>query len=359
MNNNYCVIMGGGVGSRFWPLSKESRPKQFLDFFGTGKSLIQQTFDRFKQIVPVENIFISTNESYEKLILEQLPEIKGSQILTESARRNTAPCIAYASYHIRSIDPDANIVVTPADHLILQEADFLRNINTGLNFVRNHPSLVTLGVKPNRPETGYGYIQTKDSEIEDNIQKVKTFTEKPNLELAKVFFESGDFFWNSGIFIWNVKTIIEAFHKYLPDIATRFDKCMDKFNTPEEASFIKEQYATCENISIDYGLMEKADNVYMLLADFGWSDLGTWGSLFDLSPKDVNNNAALKGDAMFYDTKNSVLVLPKDKLAIIQGLDDFVVVDSENALLICKKSEEQRIKSFVTDVGLKFGGKYI
>jgi mannose-1-phosphate guanylyltransferase len=351
--------MSGGIGSRFWPFSRESKPKQFLDFFGTGRSLLQQTFDRFKQIIPNENIFIATNEIYAGLIKEQLPEISDEQLLLEPTRRNTAPCIAYAAYRIHSINPDANIVVTPADHLILQEQHFLKNIQTGLNFVDKFPSLLTLGVKPSRPETGYGYVQTEEGGTEDNIQKVKAFTEKPNYELAKVFFESGDFFWNSGIFIWNVKTILEAFGKYLPDITTRFNLGSGKYNTPEEQAFIREQYPICQNISIDYGIMEKADNVYMLVADFGWSDLGTWGSLYDLTEKDEQCNAALKCQSLFIESSNNLITLPDDKLAVIQGMNDYIIVESDNVLLICQKSEEQRIKQFVADVNMKFGQEFM
>jgi len=359
MKNNYCVIMGGGIGSRFWPFSRGTMPKQFLDFFGTGRSLLQQTFDRFRQIVPTENIYIATNELYRELVKKQLPELSEQQILLEPTRRNTAPCIAYASYRIRAINPDANLVVTPADHLILQEHHFLKNIQTGLNFVDKFPSLLTLGVKPNRPETGYGYIQTKESDSEDHIQKVKAFTEKPNFELAKLFFESGEFYWNSGIFAWNVNAIIEAFHKYIPDITTHFDQGLELFNTPAEKAFINEQYPLLQNISIDYGIMEKADNVFMLVADFGWSDLGTWGSLFDLSEKDADHNAALKCRSLFYDSHDTLVTLAEDKLAVIQGLDDYIVAESDNILLICKKSEEQRIKQFVTDVSLKYGQGYV
>ena len=359
MKNNYCVIMSGGIGSRFWPFSRENKPKQFLDFFGTGRSLLQQTFDRFNQIIPTENIYIATNETYADLVKEQLPMLKDNQILLEPTRRNTAPCIAYASYHIQSINPNANVVVTPADHLILQEQHFLKNIQTGLNFVSKFPSLLTLGVKPNRPETGYGYIQTEEGGTVDNIQKVKAFTEKPNTELAKVFFESGDFFWNSGIFIWSVKAILDAFSKHLPDITTRFNQGLGKFNTPEEKVFINEQYPLCQNISIDYGIMEKAEDVYMLVADFGWSDLGTWGSLYDLAEKDEQRNVSLKCDSLFIESSDNLITLPENKLAVIQGLEDYIIVESDNVLLVCKKSEEQRIKQFVADVSIKYGNKYM
>jgi mannose-1-phosphate guanylyltransferase len=350
--------MSGGIGSRFWPFSRENKPKQFLDFIGAGRSLLQQTFDRFNRIIPTKNIFISTNEIYAALVKEQLPELEDNQILLEPTRRNTAPCIAYASYHIRSICPDANIVVTPADHLILEEQNFLKNIQTGLNFTGKYPALLTLGVQPSRPETGYGYIQTEGSG-QDNIQKVKAFTEKPNLELANVFFQSGDFYWNSGIFIWNVRTIIDAFAAHLPDVYTHFNKGIGKYNTPDEKAFIEEEYPMCQNISIDYGVMEKAENVYMLVADFGWSDLGTWGSLYDLTQKDDNQNATLKCKALFVESSDNMVTLENGKLLVAQGLNDYIIVESDNVILICKKSEEQRIKQFVADVNMKFGGTYL
>jgi mannose-1-phosphate guanylyltransferase len=350
--------MGGGIGSRFWPFSKEDRPKQFLDFFGIGRSLIQQTFDRFNQIIPTENIYIATHKNYASLVKEQLPEITDQQILLEPTRRNTAPCIAYASYRIQSINPNANIAVTPADHLILNESDFLKNIQKGLNFVSKFPSLLTLGVKPNRPETGYGYIQTQEGGT-DNIQKVKTFTEKPNNDLAKVFYESGEFFWNSGIFIWNVQTILNAFRKYLPYMANRMDQNLNIYNTPEETAFIEEHYPMFQNISIDYGVMEKADNVYMLMADFGWSDLGTWGSLYDLSEKDEDHNSVLKCKSLFVESEGNMLTLPEKKLVVIQGLNDYIIAESDDILLICKKSDEQRIKQFIADVAMKYGEKYL
>ncbi|MDR1370451.1 MAG: mannose-1-phosphate guanylyltransferase [Dysgonamonadaceae bacterium] len=357
MKDNYCVIMGGGIGSRFWPFSRETMPKQFLDFFGTGRSLLQQTFDRFSQIIPVENIFIATNELYKDPVKNQLPELRDEQILLEPTRRNTAPCIAYASYRIRAINPRANIVVTPADHLILQEYHFLKNIQTGLNFVSKFPSLLTLGVKPSRPETGYGYIQSEDVG-DDRIQKIKAFTEKPNYELARIFYESGEFYWNSGVFIWNVNSILEAFSLHIPDITTRFNKGLGVFNTDKEKAFINEEYPSLQNVSIDYGVMEKADNVYMLVADFGWSDLGTWGSLYDLAGKDENHNATLKCKSAFYESKDNLVSLAGDKLAVIQGLEDYIIAESDNILLICKKSEEQRIKQFVTDVNMKYGDEF-
>ncbi len=351
--------MSGGIGSRFWPFSRVNKPKQFLDFFGTGRSLLQQTFDRFSKIIPVENIFIVTNELYAGLIQEQLPELASEQILFEPQRRNTAPCIAFASYRIHAINPNANIVVAPSDHLILRENEFLVTIKTGLDFVKNNKTLLTLGIKPNRPETGYGYIQA-DSDDNGIFKKVKTFTEKPNNELAKVFFESGEFFWNSGVFLWNVQEIVDAFHQYLPEVASIFDAGKDLFNTPNEKNFINENFSACPNISIDYGIMEKAPNVHVLCADVGWSDLGTWGALYDISEKDNHNNVSLKCKTMYYDSNNNIVTLSNsNKLAVIQDLDGYIIAESENALLICKKEDEQRIRQYVIDAQLNFGDEYV
>ena len=358
MKNNYCVIMGGGIGSRFWPFSRESCPKQFLDFFGIGRSLLQMTVDRFAKIIPMENIYIVTNEIYSDLVREQLPLLNNKQILLEPTRRYTAPCIAYAAYHIKQRNPDANIVVAPSDHLILKENEFLTAISEGFDFVKANDALMTLGIKPSRPETGYGYIQRSDK-TKGKFFKVKTFTEKPNLDLAKVFMDSGEFFWNSGIFVWNVNVIMSAVQKYLPEISARFDLGTDKFNTPEEQEFINAHYPYCPNISIDYGIMEKADNVYMQCVDIGWADLGTWGSLFDIATKDENNNAVLKSRAMLYECEDNIISLGDNKrLAVIQGLKDYIVAENGNVLLICKKEDEQRIKQYMADARLKFDDEF-
>ena len=356
--DNYCVIMGGGIGSRFWPFSRKTMPKQFLDFFGTGRSLLQETFDRFNKIIPTENILIVTNAIYADLVKEQLPELDPKQILLEPARRNTAPCIAWASYHIRSLNPNANIVVAPSDHLILKEGEFLAAIEKGMDFVSKYDKLLTLGIKPNRPETGYGYIQIAELEG-DNFYKVKTFTEKPELELAKVFVESGEFYWNSGLFMWNVNTIIKAGEALLPELASKLAPGKDVYGTPEEKAFIEENFPACPNVSIDFGIMEKADNVYVSLGDFGWSDLGTWGSLYDLSPKDEQGNVTLKCDSMIYNSNDNIVVLPKGKLAVIEGLEGFLVAESDNVLLICKKDEEHAIRKYVNDAQMKLGEDYI
>lgn len=356
MNPNYCVIMAGGIGSRFWPFSRNERPKQFLDFFGTGRSLLQLTFDRFRHLVPAENILIVSNTIYKDLILEQLPEIKPSQILLEPNRRNTAPCIAYAVNRIKAIEENANIIVAPSDHLILQEYEFIDTLKTGLDFIEKNDALLTLGMKPTRPETGYGYIQV--SEGKTNLRKVKTFTEKPNAELAQVFYESGEFVWNSGIFLWNLKAIDKAFSELLPSVATKFEAGKDIFNTAEEQDFIDNMYQSCPNISIDYGILEKADNVHVLCSDFGWSDLGTWGSLYDISTKDENANVTLKSNSTFYQSKGNIVVLPENKLAVIQDLEGYIVAESDNVLMICKMKDEQNIRQFVNDADVKFKGKY-
>ena len=356
--NNYCVIMGGGIGSRFWPFSRKTLPKQFLDFFGTGRSLLQQTFDRFNKIIPTENNLIVTNEMYAGLVQEQLPGLKPEQILLEPTRRNTAPCIAWASYHIHALNPQANIVVAPSDHLILKEGEFLEAIEKGLEFVSVNDKLLTLGIKPNRPETGYGYIQIVE-QVGDNFYKVKTFTEKPELELAKVFVESGEFYWNSGLFMWNVNSILKATETHLPELSSKLSLGEGVYGTPEEMNFINENFPACPNVSIDFGVMEKADNVYVSLGDFGWSDLGTWGSLYDLSPKDENGNVILKCQSMVYKSKNNIVVLPKDKVAVIDGLDGYLIAEADGVLLICKKDEEHAFRKYVNDAQIKFGDEYI
>ncbi len=315
------------------------------------------TFDRLHHLVPAENILIVSNVIYKDLILEQLPEIKENQVLLEPNRRNTAPCIAYAVNRIKSITDKANIIVAPSDHLILKENDFLDTLKTGIDFIEKNDCLLTLGIKPSRPETGYGYIQIDDGET--NLRRVKTFTEKPNAELAQVFFETGEFFWNSGIFLWNLQTIVKAFDELLPEVATKFNAGFEFFNTPKEQDFIDEMYPACPNISIDYGIMEKASNVHVLCSDFGWTDLGTWGSLYEMSPKDEQHNVTLKCETNFYESEDNIVALPNGKLAVIQDLKGYIVAESDNVLLICKLQEEQRIRQFVNDINIKFDGKYI
>ena len=348
--------MAGGVGSRFWPFSRNDRPKQFLDFFGTGRSLLQMTFDRINNLVPAENILIVSNVIYKELILEQLPMIKENQVLLEPNRRNTAPCIAYAINRIKSMTDKANIIVAPSDHLIVKEVDFLNTIKTGLEFVENNDCLLTLGIKPSRPETGYGYIQIDEGET--NLRRVKTFTEKPNADLAQIFYETGEFFWNSGIFLWNLQTIVKAFDQLLPEVSTKFTVGKEFFNTDKEQDFIDQMYPSCPNISIDYGIMEKAANVHVLCSDFGWTDLGTWGSLYEMSPKDEHENVTLKCKTAFYESGNNIVALPSEKLAVIQDLNGYIVAESDNVLLICKLEDEQRIRQFVNDMNVTFDGKF-
>ena len=345
---NFVVIMAGGIGSRFWPYSRNDKPKQFLDVLGTGKSLLQMTYERFLALAPKENIFIVSNDLYEGLIKEQLPDLSDDQILLEPNRRNTAPCIAYASYKIAAQNKDACIVVTPSDHAIFNESAFYNCVNAGIDHARNKKDLITLGIQPNRPETGYGYIQYIN-EGEGSAKKVKTFTEKPQLDLAKKFLESGDFVWNSGIFIWNVDTIIQAFEEYLPEIAETFENISGHFYSEQETGAIRNAYSQCKNISIDYGVMEKASNVYVVLGDFGWSDLGSWSSLHEILDKDENNNV-VTANALTYDTSNCLIRGDKEKLIVTQGLDGYLITDTGDVLLVCKLDQEQRFRQFVGDV---------
>lgn len=360
MKNYFAVIMAGGIGSRFWPISRTAHPKQFIDILGTGKTLIQTTYERFLKIVPAENIFIVTNEIYADLVKEQLPGIERNQILGEPVMRNTAPCIAYACHKINMIDPDAAIVVSPSDHLILNPEGFIEDIRRALEAATRNDCLITLGIKPSRPDTGYGYIQYTESTIDEDFHKVKTFTEKPNLELAKTFIQSGDFLWNAGIFVWSVGSIIKAFEQYLPDMNETFKEGAAKFNTEDENAFIQNAYYQCTNISIDYGIMEKADNVYILPTDFGWSDLGTWASVYELAEKDYLGNAVIPAEkVIMYDSSNCMVNVPKGKLVIIQGLEDYIVVESNNTLMICHKDKEQGVKQIVADVKSRFGNEFI
>jgi len=361
MKNNYCVIMAGGIGSRFWPMSRSSMPKQFLDILGTGRTLIQMTFDRLKKICPVNNFLIVTNVDYKELVMSQLPEISENQVLLEPLRRNTAPCIAYACNKIKRVNSDARVIVAPADHLILQEEEFMMQVQSGLEFVSEKDALLTLGIKPHRPETGYGYIQI-DGKVPfkgiTQLYKVKTFTEKPNLEMAKIFLDSGEFFWNSGIFIWSLSSIMKAFDIYLSDMAELFTKGEKLYGTTDEVYFINKTYSECQNISIDYGIMEKADNVYVLCADFGWNDLGTWGALYENREKDENSNSVKGANTLLYHSKNCIVDMPDEKMAVLQGLDGYIVVESENTLLVCRREDEQQIRQFVNDVRMLKGTKY-
>jgi mannose-1-phosphate guanylyltransferase len=361
MKDRYVIIMAGGVGTRFWPLSRQQRPKQFLDILGTGETLIQQTYRRFKDCCPEKNIFIVTSDEHKDIVVEQLG-IDPSQVLAEPLRRNTAPCLAYGTFRILKENPDAVVAVTPADHLILKEEEFTRVISESMDFARGNDVLLTLGIKPNRPETGYGYIQAdlkKPVEGYENLLKVKTFTEKPNIDLARKFLQSGDFYWNSGIFIWNVKAILQAFEKHLPDMYSAFSEGRDLFGTDAETGFIGSTYIECRSISIDYGIMEKADNVYVRCTEIGWSDLGTWGSLYEHSANDMKSNTIISGNVFSYENAGNIISISDGKVAVIQGLKDYIVVETGDVLLIVKKEEEQNIRNFLEDVRKETGEQFM
>lgn len=346
--NNYLIIMAGGVGSRFWPMSTSDCPKQFLDVLNIGRTLIQQTADRFEGIVPRKNILVVTSEKYKNLVSKQLPFLTESQILLEPCMRNTAPCIAYAVWKIRQSDANANIVVAPSDHLITREEEFRTVIREGIRFIESNDALMTLGMKAHKPETGYGYIQAalqQPTEGYTQLYPVKRFAEKPNLETAENYLASGDYFWNSGIFLWSAHSIEKAIRSYLPEIAEIFDRGNSIYNTPQEQEYINENFPKCANISVDYGILEKADNIYVRAADFGWSDLGTWGSLHEQSQKTTEGNV-VKGNIRTFETQDTIVRIAGEKKVVVQGLCNYIVVDTGDALLICNKAEEQRIKEF-------------
>ena len=346
--------MAGGVGSRFWPLSKQSYPKQFLDILSIGETLIQQTYRRLSLLCPKENIFILTNKDYFDLCKTQLKGINDSQILREPVMRNTAPCIAYAAFKILNLNNNAKLIVAPSDHLITDELKFTSIVNEAFATISSEDVLITLGIKPSRPDTGYGYIQYEDDNfIDDNIKKVKTFTEKPNIALALQFLDSGDFLWNSGIFIFKADVIIQSYKKNLRDIYDIFSSGEEYYNTENEAEFINHIFPSCKNISIDYGILEKSDNVYVYPAVFGWSDLGTWGSIDNHLKKDENNNAIRGKDVNLYNSKDNIVLLESNKECIINGLEGFIIVEKDNSLLVCRKEDEQQIKKFVTNLSSK------
>ena len=359
MDNIYVAIMAGGIGSRFWPESRVEKPKQFLDILNTGESLLQTTFQRFSKIVAKDNIYIVTNEDYINLVQEQLPEVIPANILAEPIRRNTAPCIAYVSHKVAHINPNAQLIVAPSDHLILNEQKFFDFLSKALDYTKETKHLVTLGIQPTRPDTGYGYIQYIDQEFGDGIFKVKTFTEKPNIDLAVTFLRSGEFLWNSGIFIWSVEAILDAFDKHLQEMHQAFWQARKFFDKPEEKAAIEKAYSLCTNISIDYGIMEKADNVFVIPANFGWSDLGTWASLWNNYNRDYWGNAVKGKKVMIYDSKDCMVMTPDDKLVILQGLDDFIVIDRDDVLMICKKEHEQEIKNITADIKRRIGDRFL
>ena len=357
--NTYVAIMAGGIGSRFWPLSRVNYPKQFLDILGTGQSLIQQTFERFARLVPVENIYVITANEYLNITKQQLPKLPVENILGEPFRKNTAPCIAYISFKLQQINPKASLVVAPADHLILNEDRFLEVCKDALDFVNHFNALITIGITPTYANTGYGYIQHESMEAIPSVYKVKTFTEKPNKDLARTFISSGDFLWNSGIFVWQINRGLEGLQKHLPEIYDLFVSEKDKLNTDGEKEAIDSIYPQCSNISIDFGMMEKADNVYVIPASFGWSDLGTWNSAWENMDKDYLDNAVAGNNVIVFDANKCVVHVPDDKLVVLQGLDDYIVVDTKDVLLICHKEKEQDIKEFVAEIKRNKGEKFL
>jgi mannose-1-phosphate guanylyltransferase len=362
MKNQYCVIMAGGVGSRFWPMSRTVHPKQFIDVLGMGRTLLQQTWDRALRICLPENIFVVTNESYRNLVRDQIPQIPEENVLSEPARKNTAPCVAYAAWKIHSRNPNAVMLVAPSDHLITKESTFEKAIRSCMSKAADNDCLITIGIRPTRPDTGYGYIQFISSDTHEKdkrIKKVKTFTEKPNMEMAQFFLDSGDFLWNAGIFVWSVRSIIRAFEHYAPDMTAIFNEGNGKWYTPEETAFLRDAYIRCKNISIDYAIMEKAENVYVRSSIIGWSDLGTWGSLYTHIKQDESKNAIVGKHVMMYDSNNCIVHVPKEKLVVIEGLDDYIVVESDTILLICKKQDEQQIRTFVNDVKTMKGERFV
>ena len=358
-NNQFCVIMAGGIGSRFWPISRHNRPKQFLDVLGTGKSLLRATFDRFANIIPTENILVATNVAYRNMVLEEIPEIAPSQILCEPVSKNTAPCVAYAAMHIRALCPNATMVVSPSDHLIINEHHYCEVIQQGMDFVEeNGGRLLTIGLEPTRPETGYGYIQVNQHISSGKFNKAKTFTEKPNRELAQIFIDSGEYFWNSGIFVWRVEDILDAFREHHNETYTILDSIRDAYGTPNEQAELDRVYPECNAISVDYGILERSSNVWVRCSDFGWSDLGTWGSIYQNSPKDEHGNTLRMGTFTF-DTENCIIKLPNGKIAVLEGLHDYIVVDTDDVLLVCPRNAEQNIKRYVENVKFETGEEHI
>jgi mannose-1-phosphate guanylyltransferase len=357
--HHYVAIMAGGIGSRFWPMSRTNYPKQFLDILNTGKTLIQSTYERFASFIPAENIYVVTSNEYINIVKKQLPQLPLQNILGEPSRKNTAPCIAYISFKLQQLDPHASLIVAPSDHLILDTIAFKKVCLEALAFVNKHNAFITLGIKPTYPNTGYGYIQYEQHAVTDNVYKVKTFTEKPNLELAKAFMASGEFLWNAGIFVWQVKNIITAFEKLMPEMYDVFSAEKEKFNTPEETRAINTIYPQCTNISIDFGIMEKADNVYVIPSSFGWSDLGTWNSAYENLEKDYLGNAVAGNNVIVFDSHRCMVHNNTDKLLVLQGMEDFILVNTPDVILVCKKEKEQEIKEYVAEVKRNKGERYL
>ena len=359
IQNNYCVIMAGGIGSRFWPQSRVQCPKQFVDFFGMGKSLLQQTYERFARILPKENIIVSTHSDYSELVREQLPELPAEQILHEPAHKGTAPSMAFAAYHIRTLNPDANIVMAPSDQVIINEERFAEDMHKALAHVAKHDCLLTVGIRPTHPETRYGYIQL-DNEDVDGFSKVRTFTEKPEYEFARIFVESGEFFWNTGLFVWNANTIIDTMMTLLPEMSTRLDAIFrEEPNRDKRRAALYECYESFPNISVDYAVIERASNIYMQIGSFGWADMGRWDDIYRYSGKDSEGNVTHGGKVEYYNSRNNLVSAAPDKVVILQDLEGYLVNDTEDVLVICKKDEDDDFKKFRTNVMLKHGEKYM
>lgn len=360
MTNHYVAIMAGGVGSRFWPASRTQRPKQFLDIMGVGKSLIQLTYERFLKLVPKEHIFIVTNKMYRELVKEHLPDLTDNQILCEPSRNNTAPCVAYTAFKLHSLDPDANFIVAPSDHVILKEEAFLQQLQKALEFTATHDALVTLGISPTRPDTGYGYINyIKAQQPVEGIFKVAAFKEKPNLETAQLYVEQGNYLWNAGIFVWKAASILNAFEQYATEIYNILGTNTAAYNTSEEQAFIDQMYPTTPDISVDYAIMENAQNIYTLPSDIGWSDLGTWASLHAESDKDDRENVVRSAKIILDDTSNCLVKVADHKLVVIKGLSDYIIVDEDDVLLIYPKANEQEIKAITKKLEADFGDLYV
>lgn len=353
----YVVIMAGGIGSRFWPASRTKKPKQFHDILGVGKSLIRLTFERFTQLVPPQRIYVITNEQYAGLVLQELPELSEAQVLGEPSRNNTAPSVAWASFHLHSFDPEANVVVAPSDHIILREEAFIGHLRKALQFTARESALCTLGITPTRPDTGYGYIHFGQA-TDGGIHKVIEFVEKPDAATATQYLAAGDYLWNAGIFIWRTSAILQAFEEHAPDIYHLFEKGKAFFGKPEEKQFIRDQYPLSPSISVDYAILEKAQNVYTIPADIGWSDLGTWASLHEESPKDASGNVLQGQYILAYETKDSLIRATDEKLVVVNGLENYIVVDNDDVLLIWPKDKEQEIKKLTSLLNERFGERY-
>jgi mannose-1-phosphate guanylyltransferase len=358
-NNNYVAILAGGVGSRFWPESRQKLPKQFLDLLGTGQSLLQTTYNRFKDIVPIEQIFVITHQPYVPFVKQHLPDLPAANILSEPSRKNTAPSAAYLSHKIHAINPRANILLSPADYLILDEQTFRQQMLEAFDFVAEHDEILSIGIKPTRPDTNYGYIQFETKNIQEQFHKVRTFVEKPNLDIARTFLRSGDFLWNSGIFAWNTRTILKVFEEHLPELNEVFVNAAEVLNTPQEEKAMEMLYAQCTNISIDYGIMEKARNVYVLASRFGWSDLGNWEAVYEHSEKDYLGNAVYGKNVVVIDSSECMVKAPERKLVVLQGLEQYIVIDTPEILLICERNKEKQLKDYVAEVKRNKGEEFL